>query len=69
MTLDFAFEQALDEFGEAALLTFGQCLSGFFDFGVQCYVSFFSHAKIHSIVLKIYAIFFFQMGCSPYAQQ
>ena len=64
MTFYFPFEQALNEFGEATLLTLGQCLCGLFDFGVQCYVGFFSHMKIHSIVLKIHAIFFFQMGCS-----
>ena len=46
MTLDFAFEKALDELGEATLLTLGQCLSGFFDFGVQCDVGFFSHVSI-----------------------
>ena len=68
MALDFAFEQALNKFGEATLLTLGQCLGGFFDFGVQCYVCFFSHTKIHSIVLKIHAIFFFQMGCSPHVE-
>jgi hypothetical protein len=28
------------------LLTLGQCLSSFFDFGVQCDVGFFSHARI-----------------------
>ena len=60
MTLDFAFEKALDELGEATLLTLGQCLSGFFDFGVQCDVGFFSHSKIHSIVLKSIQYFSFK---------
>lgn len=43
MALNFALEEALDQLGEAALLSVSQGLSGFFDFGVQCYVGFFSH--------------------------
>jgi hypothetical protein len=43
IALDFALEEALDQLGEAALLSVSQGLSGFFDFGVQCYVGFFSH--------------------------
>ena len=46
MAFDFSFEQALHQLGEAALLSISQSLSGFFDFRVQCYVSFFgSSAK------------------------
>lgn len=66
MAFDFAFKESFDQLGEAALLCIGQGLSGFFDFGVQGYVCFFSHGSIHNIVLKIHAILFFLMGCIPY---
>lgn len=66
MALDLPLKEALHQFGEAALLSIRQGLSGFFDFWMQCYVCFFSHAKTHSIVSKIRAIFFFVMGCIPY---
>jgi hypothetical protein len=59
MAFDFAFEQALDEFGEAALLTLGKGLSCFFDFRVQGYVCFFSHGSVYNIDFKIGAILFF----------
>jgi hypothetical protein len=45
MAFDFALEEALYPLGEAALLSISQGLSGFFDFGVQCDVGFFSHEK------------------------
>jgi hypothetical protein len=63
MAFDFPLEQALYQFGEAALLSISQGLSGFFDFGVQCYVGFFSHVETDTIDFKIRAILFFQMGC------
>lgn len=59
MAFDFAFEQALDEFGEAALLTLCKGLGGFFHFGMQGYVCFFSHTPVYNIDFKIRAILFF----------
>jgi hypothetical protein len=36
IAFDFALKQALDQLGEAALLSISQRLGGFFNFGVQC---------------------------------
>jgi hypothetical protein len=52
VAFDFALKQALDQLGEAALLSVSQGLSGFFHFGVQCYVGFFSHGKFIASIQK-----------------
>ena len=59
IAFDFALEQALHQLGEAALLSISQRLGGFFNFGVQCDVCFFSHTKLISLFQKSVQYFSF----------